>query len=100
MAVVNLDPANDVLPFKPAIDVGELVSLEQVQEEQKLGPNGGLVYCMDVLFKNLDWLEERLKPLARGERPRLRLRRVLCQRDTISCLIVRVKWSFSLCMTA
>lgn len=40
-AIVNLDPANDVLPFTPEIDVSDLVSLENVQEEQKLGPNGG-----------------------------------------------------------
>lgn len=69
MSVVNLDPANDALPFAPAIDIGELISLERVQEEQKLGPNGGLVYCMDFLSKNIDWLEQKLKPLARGKTP-------------------------------
>ncbi|PWZ22727.1 GPN-loop GTPase 2 [Zea mays] len=30
--------------------------------EHSLGPNGGLVYCMDYLEKNIDWLEEKLKP--------------------------------------
>ena len=40
-AVVNLDPANDVLPYECAVDVRELVSLEEVQEETGLGPNGG-----------------------------------------------------------
>jgi hypothetical protein len=27
----------------------------------------GLVYCMDYLVKNIDWLEEKLKPLIEGE---------------------------------
>lgn len=26
----------------------------------------GLVYCMDYLEKNIDWLEEKLKPLIEG----------------------------------
>lgn len=64
VAVVNLDPANDAaLPYTPAVDVGELVSLEAVQEELGLGPNGGLVYCLEYLERNLDWLAERLAPL-------------------------------------
>jgi GTPase SAR1 family protein len=40
-ALVNLDPANDCLPYTPDIDVRELVSLDAVMEELGLGPNGG-----------------------------------------------------------
>jgi GPN-loop GTPase len=29
-----------------------------VEEELDYGPNGGLVYCIDYLAQNLDWLEE------------------------------------------
>lgn len=68
VAVVNLDPANDAaLPYTPAVDVGELVALEGVQAELGLGPNGGLVWCIDYLEQNLDWLAERLAPLEEGE---------------------------------
>ncbi|RLN72772.1 hypothetical protein BBJ28_00022923 [Nothophytophthora sp. Chile5] len=63
VAVVNMDPANEQLPYAAAVDVAELVSLESVMEELSLGPNGGLVYCMDYLAHNLDWLEERLAAL-------------------------------------
>ncbi|KAK7288476.1 hypothetical protein RIF29_01936 [Crotalaria pallida] len=31
--------------------------------EHSLGPNGGLVYCMDYLEKNIDWLQAKLEPL-------------------------------------
>lgn len=29
-------------------------------EELGLGPNGGLIYCMEFLVNNMDWLEEEL----------------------------------------
>ena len=32
-------------------------------ENLKLGPNGGLIYCIEYLEKNLDWLERKLKDL-------------------------------------
>lgn len=64
VAIVNLDPANDPATYDCAVDVRDLVSLEAVQEELGLGPNGGLIYCMDYLEANLDWLEEQLSPLA------------------------------------
>ena len=33
-------------------------------ETYGLGPNGGLVYCMEFLEANLDWLTEKLDILA------------------------------------
>ena len=32
-------------------------------ESLKLGPNGGLIYCMEYLEKNFDWLLEKLNGL-------------------------------------
>lgn len=40
-AVVNLDPANDALPYDSVVDISELVALAEVQDSLKLGPNGG-----------------------------------------------------------
>jgi GTPase SAR1 family protein len=45
VAVVNLDPANDALPYDCAIDVADLVSLEAVMASLHLGPNGGAQSC-------------------------------------------------------
>jgi GPN-loop GTPase len=50
------------------VDVSELVSVEAVQEELGLGPNGALVYCMEYLQQNLDWLTDRLAPLVKEGR--------------------------------
>ncbi|PQQ10983.1 GPN-loop GTPase 2 [Prunus yedoensis var. nudiflora] len=63
VAVINLDPANDALPYECAVNIEDLIKLSDVMVEHGLGPNGGLVYCMDYLEKNIDWLEAKLKPL-------------------------------------
>ncbi|XP_066573773.1 GPN-loop GTPase 2 [Amia ocellicauda] len=63
VVVVNLDPANEGLPYPCAVDVGELITLDDVMDSLKLGPNGGLIYCMEYLEANLDWLEAKLRSL-------------------------------------
>lgn len=63
VAVVNLDPANEGLPYECAVDVSELVGLGDVMDALRLGPNGGLLYCMEYLEANLDWLRAKLDPL-------------------------------------
>ena len=37
------------------------MNLEEVMEENGLGPNGALLYCMETLEVNFDWLKERLE---------------------------------------
>lgn len=66
VAVVNLDPGNEQVPYESAIDVRELVSVEGAMEAHSLGPNGSLLYCMEFLEKNVEWLEERLLALPAG----------------------------------
>ena len=47
--LVNLDPAAAATSFEyePAIDIKDLISLEDVMGELSYGPNGGLVYCFE-----------------------------------------------------
>lgn len=47
--VVNLDPANDILPYDCGVDLTELVDLKKVMETKKLGPNGGNGCCAPVI---------------------------------------------------
>ncbi|KAL7062795.1 hypothetical protein AAHC03_0845 [Spirometra sp. Aus1] len=65
VAVVNLDPANDTLPYTCAVDLKDLIRLDEVMQSLHLGPNGGLLYCMEYLYKNRDWLADRLTKLKR-----------------------------------
>uniref|UniRef100_A0A8D0B556 GPN-loop GTPase 2 n=1 Tax=Salvator merianae TaxID=96440 RepID=A0A8D0B556_SALMN len=60
VAVVNLDPANEGIPYQCAVDISELITLADAMENLKLGPNGGLIYCMEYLEANFDWLQEKL----------------------------------------
>lgn len=60
VVVVNMDPANEGIPYSCAVDISELVTLDDVMENLKLGPNGGLLYCMEYVEANLDWLESKL----------------------------------------
>ena len=45
VAVINLDPANDALPYEHAVNIMDLISLEEVMKETGLGPNGGTSLC-------------------------------------------------------
>lgn len=62
-SVINLDPANDSLPYEAAVDIADLITVQDVMEEFDLGPNGALIYCMEYLETNLDWLEGQLEAL-------------------------------------
>ena len=66
--VINLDPANEAppmasldtskyshLPYDTMLDVSEeVVNLSSVMTKLNLGPNGGLVYCMEYMEHHLD----------------------------------------------
>ena len=66
--IVNIDPANEQIPYKADIDISELIQLEEVMEHFKLGPNGALVYCMEFLEKNIDWLMNKIKKIDAGKK--------------------------------
>lgn len=63
VAIVNLDPANDALPYDVAVDIADLIQLDEVMEQMGLGPNGGLIYCLEHLEKNSDWLVQKIAAL-------------------------------------
>ena len=62
--VWNLDPAAENFKYVWDIDVRDLISLEDVMEELDYGPNGGLIYWMEYLLENLDWLHSELTEFA------------------------------------
>lgn len=60
-SVVNLDPANDHTNYPCALDIRNLIKLEDIMRDDKLGPNGGILYALEELEHNFEWLEEGLK---------------------------------------
>lgn len=50
LCVINLDPANDRLPYgRCDLDIRDFIKLEDIMEELNLGPNGGLMYALENL---------------------------------------------------
>jgi len=63
VAIINMDPGNDRIPYECEVDVMELVSLNEVMETMGLGPNGAMIFCMEYIEVNLDWLRAKLSRL-------------------------------------
>eukprot|EP01116_Phalansterium_solitarium_P011088 TRINITY_DN26696_c0_g1_i1.p1 TRINITY_DN26696_c0_g1~~TRINITY_DN26696_c0_g1_i1.p1 ORF type:complete len:303 (-),score=108.05 TRINITY_DN26696_c0_g1_i1:274-1182(-) len=57
---INLDPAAETFHYPVAIDIRDVITVDEVMEELPYGPNGGLVYAMEYFLDNLDWFEEQL----------------------------------------
>jgi len=64
IAIVNLDPANDDLPYPCDLSIASLITLQDAMNEFGLGPNGGMLYCLEYLEQNFDWLLEKLSALS------------------------------------
>ncbi|XP_063926441.1 GPN-loop GTPase 3 [Zophobas morio] len=60
--VVNLDPAAEHFDYEPMADVRELIHVQDTMEDEELhfGPNGGLIFCIEYLLENSDWLRDKL----------------------------------------
>ena len=65
--VANLDPAAEFYEYEASFDIRDLVCLEDVMDELGYGPNGGLVYCMEYLMQNNDWLKDELDNFGEDE---------------------------------
>ena len=57
--MVNLDPANE--NCESDVDVKSLVRVDEVMERMQLGPNGAILYCMQFLEDNIEWLKGELR---------------------------------------
>lgn len=49
---VNLDPGAERLPYDPEVDIRDWIRLEEIMDEQGLGPNGAQVVAADMLALN------------------------------------------------
>lgn len=69
----NLDPAADTEPdplptasprpqskYSPSKDIKDLVTIQEVMQEMSLGPNGALLYSLELLLENRSWLDDDL----------------------------------------
>jgi GPN-loop GTPase len=47
------------------VNITEIITLEDVMQEYGLGPNGAMIYVMEHLEENMDWLVGRLDEVLR-----------------------------------
>lgn len=60
--VVNLDPGNKPL-YECEVDIRNLYSFEDAVRDHNLGPNGAILYCMEYLEQNIEWLINQIQNL-------------------------------------
>ncbi|PFH34647.1 ATP-binding domain 1 family protein [Besnoitia besnoiti] len=65
--LVNLDPAAEYFAYQPDIDIRDLVTVQDVEDELHLGPNGALVFAMEFLQQRIDWLETQFADFGEDE---------------------------------
>jgi hypothetical protein len=59
--IVNLDPGAENLPYEPDVDIRNWISLEEVMETYKLGPNGAQIACADMIALNADDIKKSIE---------------------------------------
>lgn len=70
--IINLDPANDRIFYDCSVNIFDLINIEDVMVNCNLGPNGGLIYCMEFLDINIEWLIKSLEKICKkSEKPYL-----------------------------
>ncbi|AET38095.1 GTPase GPN2 Ecym_2361 [Eremothecium cymbalariae DBVPG len=65
--IINMDPANDRLPYPCEVDIRDFITLEEIMSEQKLGPNGGLMYALESVENSLSLFVLQIKALVKEE---------------------------------
>lgn len=57
---VNLDPGADKLPYEPAVDIREHITIQEVMAEYGLGPNGAQIAAADLIATQFGDIQERI----------------------------------------
>lgn len=65
--IINLDPANDQLHYKAAINVTDIVTVDSQMRKAKLGPNGATIRCMEIIDEHFAWLYDKIVTLIKDE---------------------------------
>ncbi len=63
VVTVNLDPGARYIPYTPDVDIREYVVLEDVMDAFNLGPNGGLVACVDMMVNFIEEIKKEIDDL-------------------------------------
>ncbi len=59
--IVNLDPGAEKLPYTPDVDIRDWVRIDEIMEENGLGPNGAQIAAADMIALNLDEVKNEIE---------------------------------------
>ncbi|VDK79396.1 unnamed protein product [Litomosoides sigmodontis] len=59
--VVNLDPAVSTVPYAANIDIRDTVKYKQVMREYRLGPNGAILTCLNLMCTKFNQVVDFIK---------------------------------------
>jgi GTPase SAR1 family protein len=60
---VNLDPGAENLPYEPDVDIRDWISLKEIMDSYRLGPNGAQIACADMMALNTDDIKKSIESL-------------------------------------
>ena len=63
VAIVNLDPGVETLPYSPEIDVRDYIDIMDLMTKYRLGPNGALVMAADLIADQIEGISKEIAEL-------------------------------------
>jgi len=63
VSYVNLDPGCEYIPYTPDFDIRELISINKIMIEERLGPNGAYIRSMDIMYEKREEIIQRIEHL-------------------------------------
>ena len=60
VASINLDPGVKSLPYTPDVDIREYIDIDSLMEKYQLGPNGALIFAVDLIATKIDEIQNSL----------------------------------------
>jgi GPN-loop GTPase len=63
VAMVNLDPGVQELPYEPDIDIRDFIDLSTIMQNYQLGPNGALIMAADLVATRINDIQESLESI-------------------------------------
>lgn len=63
VALVNMDPGVQRLPYSPDVDIRDYVDIADLMEEYSLGPNGALIMAADLIADEVGKISKEIEDL-------------------------------------
>lgn len=59
--MINLDPAVEFIPYECNLDIRSFLNYQEIMMKYKLGPNGAMLTCLNLLCTQINLLLDKVK---------------------------------------